>query len=617
MTSTTAPFHLLRASDRINARGKPGKDGIAELAMSIQQKGLIQPLAVRPHKPDYGHGNPNGFYEIIDGRRRYEAIKSLIEAKAPGWMAQTEIPVLVRPEDDDADALESSLIANTVRLPMHPVDQHEVFARLADHGKTTAEIAARFGIAEKTVRQHLALARLAPEVRKAWRKGTIDAKTAQAFTLARSHAVQAATLAKLKKQHALSEYRVRSELTQDRPRVDSPLVEIVGLDAYLAAGGTVSESLFEEDRYIDDAALLRKLAADRMEEKRRQLIAEGWAWVALDDELPDDWRWEWERLGRYGDLPLTAEEERRRFELLTLPEDDDGAAEAEIAALEEAALARLFTPDVRSRCGVVIEVNHDGSFDVIRGVVRPGDAPDLALAADSESDDEPTSSEEPLHHEPDDDDSDTERPKISSALLESLTTTLTLAAQRTLEKVPLLALRIAVAGLEATRWGDPVKLSAAGYGHIDRDEDFAASLARIAEVPETDLWLRFARLVAAALDLRLYNTYADRSYIETLRDALPGEPYLATARQLFNAVDYFARATKSIAEAAIEEMDGQVARGGRKSEVAAYAAQRAKERGWLPPELRHPEYALVTAAQPAPDEAPRERRRRSRVELPA
>ena len=182
MTIQTIPYAQLMASDAVNARAA-SEEGLDELAASIAAKGLIQALAVRPN------GN---HFEIIDGRRRFQAIGVLVKAKK--LQRDWPVPCTVR-HDDDAGALETSLMANTVRLPMHPVDQHEVFARLNSQGRSEAEIAAAFGLAERTVRQHLALGRLAEPVRKAWRAGKIDARCAQAFALSSNVDLQTATLA--------------------------------------------------------------------------------------------------------------------------------------------------------------------------------------------------------------------------------------------------------------------------------------------------------------------------------------------------------------------------------------------------------------------------------------
>ncbi len=60
-------------------------------------------------------------------------------------------------------------------------------------------------------------------------------------------------------------------------------VIFAGLDAYMAASGTVQRDLFSEDRggWITDAALLERLVAERMEREAEAIRAEGWRWVTV------------------------------------------------------------------------------------------------------------------------------------------------------------------------------------------------------------------------------------------------------------------------------------------------------------------------------------------------
>lgn len=605
MTITTVPFRDLVPADAINARSKAAKDGLDELAASIAARGLIQPLAVRPAD--------NGRYEIIDGRRRYQAMQRLVKKRA--WRRDTPVPVLVRNEDD-TEALETSLIANTQRLGMHPVDQHEVFARLADQGLSVADIAARFGLAERTVRQHLALGRLAPAIRDAWRKEKIDAKVAQAFTIEPRHELQVAAYERLRKSpHMLTDYYVRRELAGDRPRAGSVPLKI--LEAYYAAGGTVTESLFEEERYVDDGALLAKVRADAIEAERKRLLSEGWAWVALEEELPAGWRWSWEKVHEHVEPIYTAEEEADAAELDAqlsagrLPPDEAAAAESKLAELERRAMERAYTPDERAGSGVVIEILDD-EITAVLGVIRPEGETAIPSAEDDLEEDTiagtedalaPSGEELEMEGGPLSCKAENEGPLISNALLESLTTTLTLAVQRALPADPSLALRAAVAGLAADPWNNPIKISLHGHGANSKPHElggsFAGHLAALTKLSDAEVIARFAALMSDAIDLVAYNSAAPRSNQEALRDSLPADVYLEAARELFNAEDFFRRAPKQIAEAALAEMGCPIMPGAKKGDLAAMAAARAKATGWLPTELRHPAYQLLSEQEAA------------------
>lgn len=676
VTVTTALFGNLVAVDEINARAA-SKDGIAELADSIARRGLIQPLAVRPQNGSFpGNGgphdgdHPNGFYEIIDGRRRYLAIKHLIKT---GVLPKKgyEVPVVVR-DEDDAEALETSLVANTARLPMHAVDQYEVFTRFAAQGRSDAEIAARFGIAERTVRQQRALGALAPSVRKAWREGKIDAKAAQAFCCNPDHAAQEAAWAKLKgsAKYGLNDYQVRSELAGEREEVSRVAAPV--LARYVAAGGTTSEDLFEDHAWIDDGALLARCEVEERAEilapVRARLAGHGWAWIADADELPGGWRHQWPRLKGGA---LTEDDEKCHDELLDrIADAAEGSDEqrhlvAEADAIIEGAALRDFTPEMRARAGVVIDVDRfdDGAVDLVFGVLRPGDQGDIEDAIDARAGAASQARDDDASFEPcpdcagvDSDDCDTcegsgvvpadygcdcdddagayspctpasarraaeaesDTPSgpfdVSGALRQTVSEALTVAVAGALEQDASLAMKLITAALEC-RHNAPAAVRSDGHACVRRrgTQVFAGVFAGLLGGTESAARQRFAAAVATTLDLT-HDTWRFKSRdsgTDMLRDACPPVSYLAAARTAFLADDYFKRASKETAIAALDEMreagcaEGlapeDVLAGMKKAELAGVAATAARACGWLPPALRHPAYSIPTpTTEPAP-----------------
>jgi hypothetical protein len=96
--------------------------------------------------------------------RRWAALKKLSDLG--DISLDYPVPVHYRPEDaDDFDARESSLVANIERLPLHPIDQFEEFSRLSER-YTPEEIAGRYGITERLVRQRVALGGLHQDIRE-------------------------------------------------------------------------------------------------------------------------------------------------------------------------------------------------------------------------------------------------------------------------------------------------------------------------------------------------------------------------------------------------------------------------------------------------------------------
>ena len=145
-----------------NVRKTGAETGIDELAASIAAHGLINPLTVRPAA--------KGKFAVIAGQRRLLALKHL----AKGGHFAKDAPVSCHLAGEERDAAEISLAENVVRVAMHPADQFEAWQRLTQGGADTAEIAARFGVTEATVRKRLALARVAPSIFALYRAGEID-----------------------------------------------------------------------------------------------------------------------------------------------------------------------------------------------------------------------------------------------------------------------------------------------------------------------------------------------------------------------------------------------------------------------------------------------------------
>jgi ParB family transcriptional regulator, chromosome partitioning protein len=169
MNVTTVKLSQLVPDPVINSRITGQKDGIKELATNIEEVGLILPLAVRAISGDT--------YSIIDGHRRYAALK-LFKGD------DDDVPVLVQ-DVDDTYAQEMSLAANIMRLPLHPADQYEAFKALVDKGVDVEDVATRFSVTVKDVKQRLALGSVQPSVLDYYRSGelTLDAVSTAIGTL--------------------------------------------------------------------------------------------------------------------------------------------------------------------------------------------------------------------------------------------------------------------------------------------------------------------------------------------------------------------------------------------------------------------------------------------------
>lgn len=139
---------------------------LAELAASIRQHGLIQPVTVRPR---------SGRYELVVGERRVRA------ARLAGL---TEIPALVK-EWSDQEAMEIALIENLQREDLNPMEEAAAFAQLQRHlGVTQEDLAQRVGKSRPYVANALRLLMLSPAVAELVSRGTISAGHARAVLAA-------------------------------------------------------------------------------------------------------------------------------------------------------------------------------------------------------------------------------------------------------------------------------------------------------------------------------------------------------------------------------------------------------------------------------------------------
>jgi hypothetical protein len=94
------------------------------------------------------------------------------------------------PSSKPALSAEASLAENVQRVAMNAMDEMEAFARLVDDGMSVEAIAERFGASVRHVEQRLALGRLSPKIRAAYRKGDLTLDVARAFCLTDDHGAQ-------------------------------------------------------------------------------------------------------------------------------------------------------------------------------------------------------------------------------------------------------------------------------------------------------------------------------------------------------------------------------------------------------------------------------------------
>ena len=150
-------------------------EALADLAASIEEHGIIQPLTVRRLS--------SGYYQIIAGERRWRA------AKLAG---RKEVPVVII-EADDRKVMELGLIENLQREDLNPVEEAEGYlALLTDYGLTQEELARRMGKSRPAIANALRLTALPPAVRQLLVEGALSAGHGRAVLMVEGEQAQAA-----------------------------------------------------------------------------------------------------------------------------------------------------------------------------------------------------------------------------------------------------------------------------------------------------------------------------------------------------------------------------------------------------------------------------------------
>jgi len=226
---------------------------LEELAQSIREVGLLQPLVVRP--------TAEGTYELIAGERRWRACQRA---------GLKTVPVVVRPSGDQA-SLEMALVENLQRSDITPVESAKAFRRLIqEFGLTQEQVAERVGKSRTAVANTLRLLKLPPRALEALEKGEITEGHARALLALNSEPEMLALLERIVRtglsvreaeravKQTQSPKREQPQPSVSRTAASDPAVRQLedGLSMYLGApvrieraevGGRIVVSFYSED----------------------------------------------------------------------------------------------------------------------------------------------------------------------------------------------------------------------------------------------------------------------------------------------------------------------------------------------------------------------------------
>ena len=258
------PLTDLYLSD-LNPRQDVAEEGIDLLADSLVACGLIQNLA--------GLRDDAGRVGVVAGGRRLRALNIAV-AERPDLV---QVPVRMAPSAFVAE--EWANAENTAREELDPVDEVRAYHRMAEKALSIAKISQAFGVTEAHVRRRLALAGLPDPVLDALKAGEISMGQAKAMTVSEDEKKILEVLERAKRGW-FNEYQIKSALKPDAVDGDNRKARFVGQAAYEAAGGSITQDLFEDEVLFNNPDILDRLFAEKLDDEATKLQeAEGWAWV--------------------------------------------------------------------------------------------------------------------------------------------------------------------------------------------------------------------------------------------------------------------------------------------------------------------------------------------------
>ena len=222
---TTLPIQKIEPN-RSQPRQDFDEEALGELAASITEHGLIQPITVRPLE--------GGYYQIIAGERRWRASR---------MAGLREVPVTILPCDDKT-AAELALIENLQREDLNPLEEALGYETLVnDYGMSQEEAARSVGKSRPAVANALRLLKLPKSITALIRDGSLSAGHARALIPLDSEAKQkeaAGKIINLQLSVRQTEALVKKML---RPEQEAPVTDILAVDYYKECEKSLTKAL--------------------------------------------------------------------------------------------------------------------------------------------------------------------------------------------------------------------------------------------------------------------------------------------------------------------------------------------------------------------------------------
>lgn len=390
---TYLPLRCLRLDERNVRKDKPTEGEIEQLADLIDAQGLLQNLTVIAYTPPVKDKKRTFSHGVIAGGRRLRAL--LVLVKRGRLTLDEEILCTVVSVDR---ALAVSAAENSGRAPMSTADTIVAFAEMVKAGAGVEDLAVCFGLSPLTVQRRLKLANVSPHLFGLFRQEAMTLDQLMALALTEDQATQEAAW-EAAPEYDRSPRRLRSLIVGEG--LSQSVIRFVGIEAYEAAGGAVLRDLFadsdEHPAYIQDSALMMRLASERLEHLAQTVRDEGAAWVEVFNSWGYSEREQFtnppsfkrapteEEAAALAELTDKADKLYEQIEAQYDSDDEDRnqelidrlEAEAEEVTSKKDAIEasmRVVSPEIAVLTGAAVYIDNQGQPKIERNLLRKADA---------------------------------------------------------------------------------------------------------------------------------------------------------------------------------------------------------------------------------------------------
>lgn len=394
---TYVPLDRLEKADTNIRTREYDAAGVRRLAEQIHEKGLFHPLLTAAPTSK----SKKARIGVTAGGRRLAALNLLAsENRLPEALAGKGIPTIAR-TDSRAEQLETSLLENFEREQLTPIEELNAFRSVKAEGFEPNEIARRFGVSEKLVKQRLALANVHPELLAMFEQDQIGLAEMNALANEPKQERQKHVFDSLPS-WSRNASSIRRALNENALPITDRYVKLATVEEYESRGGEVKRDLFDDNATVlTNVDLVHEICAERLQAAADEQASAGWKWVdtmlVLDHEALSAFR------HIHQQVPTLTEEDQAKadklaerleeleanlFDLRSAARDaaadeaeaaqkavDDAEAEWQAVSDEYDDLAGArYLPEDIATAGIIAYVDYDGGIAIREGLVRPEDA---------------------------------------------------------------------------------------------------------------------------------------------------------------------------------------------------------------------------------------------------